>query len=318
MEMLSFVIPCYNSPPQLKSVVSEISSYVDAERYEHEIILVNDGSPAASTWELICQIARDNTHVTAINLSKNFGQPNAILAGFGKVSGDYVICLDDDGQTPPSEFPKILEHLKLHKFDVVYGSYAHKQHSLSRNMGSKINQRMGEWLIGRPKGLSITSYYCLRRFVADEITKYDNAFPYISGLIFRVTKNISSVVVEHKARDTGNSGYTVSKLFSLWCNGFTNFSVRPLRIASFVGLIMSTVAFLFAAFVVAYKIISPDVAVGWASMIAAVCFFSGVQLLFLGACGEYIGRMFMCINKQPQYVIKEEIHCNNFSNLPTS
>lgn len=305
MKKVSFVIPCYNSEKTIQKVVQEIKE--SNISYEKEIILVNDCSSDA-TWDVIAEIAKTNLNIKAINFSKNFGQHSALMAGYRATTGDFVVSLDDDGQTPANETYKLLE--KLEKgYDVVYASYANKKHSVFRNIGTGINNLMCRWLIGKPKKLNITSFFVARKYIIDEITKYENPYAYIPGLVLRSTKSISSVPVEHRSREVGQSGYSFRKLIALWVNGFTAFSIKPLRLATLFGLIVAGGGFIYFIFTIVRKIIKPNVPMGWTSTISIMLIIGGSILFVLGMIGEYLGRVYLSLNKEPQYVIVEKINC---------
>lgn len=302
---LSFVIPCYRSEKVLGTVVEEILTTLQTRNdIDYEIILVNDGSPD-NTWDTIKQIADKNPKVKGINLSKNFGQHSALMAGYARTTGDYVVSLDDDGQTPATEMFRLLDKLE-EGFDVVYACHSHAKQSLFRKFGSFVNRKMAEAVIGQPKNMKVSSFFIARKFVIDEITKYDNSFPYISGLIFRTTKKIGSVEIEQRERLLGESGYTFSSLVSLWLNGFTAFSVKPLRIATYIGLLCAISGFGFGIYIVIRKLTVPNVLIGYTSLMATLLFIGGMLMLLLGMIGEYVGRIYISINKSPQYVIKEK------------
>ena len=231
LKKVSFVIPCYNSSKTIGKVIEEIKETMkQLVKYEYEIVLVNDCSPD-NTFEVIECLCKENNNICGINLAKNFGQHGALMAGFHQVTGDILVCLDDDGQTPANEVGKLLEKIEAGD-DVVYASYAHKKHSLFRNFGSWVNELMAQFLLGKPKELYVSSYFAARRFVVKEMLKYENAYPYVIGLVLRTTKKISNVPVNHREREVGQSGYTLAKLLGLWFNGFTAFSTKPLRIAT--------------------------------------------------------------------------------------
>lgn len=301
---ISFVIPCYRSENTIASVVDRIQNTIRDED-ECEIILVNDSSPD-HTFQVIQEICERWPNVTGLNLAKNFGQHAALMAGFGYVTGDVTVCLDDDGQTPPEAVYSLLDGLD-EETDVVYAEYEHKQHSLFRNFGSKVNSKMTEYLIGKPKELFVSSYFAAKKYVIDEIVKYRNPYPYVIGLVLRTTKNIKNVKVEHKERLEGSSGYTFKKLFRLWLNGFTAFSVKPLRIATTLGLTFSFLGFMYAFYTIVNKLINPDIPVGWSSTMAAIMVIGGCILFMLGVLGEYIGRIYISLNNSPQYVVKKVI-----------
>ncbi len=301
MSLVSFVIPCYRSEKTIGAVVDEIRDTMPTlPQYDYEIILVNDCSPDG-TFKVISELAEEDWHITAVDLAKNFGQHAAIMAGFHHCEGDIVVCLDDDGQTPADEVGKLLDKLE-EGYDVVYASYEHKQHSGFRNWGSRINSRMTEIMLDKPRELSIPSYLAARRFVVDEMLNYKHCYPYVDGLILRTTRRICNVPVTHRAREQGESGYTLGKLLSLWMNGFTSFSAKPLRIASIIGAATALAGFLYALIIVIKYFVDPSVPMGWSSTMALQLILGGIILLVLGLVGEYIGRIYLCINAAPQYV----------------
>ncbi len=304
MNKISFVIPCYNSSKTIESVVNEIVTTVNKRDDEYEIILVNDCS-TDDVWNVIKKLRKDNRRIKGICFSKNFGQHSALMAGYNKASGDIVVSLDDDGQTPADEVYSLIDKLN-EGYDVVYASYDHKQHSSARNLGTKLNNMMCEKLLGKPKGLTITSYFVAKRFVIDEIKKYSNSYAYVPGLVLRTTNSIASVPVNHRAREEGKSGYSFTKLIALWMNGFTAFSVKPLRISTFIGMMTAVIGFIYCIFILVNKIINPKVPIGWTSTIGVMLLIGGMILFVLGMIGEYLGRVYISLNNSPQYVIKEE------------
>ena len=306
MKKVSFVIPCYCSEKSLQNVVNEIDSTMKgSNEYKYEIILVNDLSPDG-TWDIIKNIVQNNNNVQGINFAQNFGQHAALMAGLRQTTGDIVVCLDDDGQTPAGEVFKLSDKID-EGYDVVYAKYEDKKHSLFRNLGSKLNFKMTENLLNKPKDLYISSYFAVKRFVVEQMLEYHNPYPYVIGLVLRVTKNITNVQVKHRARENGESGYTLKKLIALWINGFTAFSVKPLRLASFTGVMVAIIGFVSIIYTIINKIANPNVPLGWSSTMAALLILGGLILLVLGMIGEYIGRIYICINNSPQYVIKEMI-----------
>ena len=307
---ISYVIPCYNSSQTIKSVVEEIKTTMKTmEQYCYEIILVNDCSPD-NTFEVISKLCEENENICGVNLAKNFGQHGALMAGFHQVTGDILVCLDDDGQTPADEVGKLLEKIEAGD-DVVYASYAHKQHSLFRNMGSYVNEKMAQFLLGKPKELYVSSYFAARKFVVNEMLKYENAYPYVIGLVLRTTKKISNAPVNHRQREVGQSGYTLGKLLGLWFNGFTAFSTKPLRIATVSGCIFAMFGFCYGIYTIVKKFVNPLVPVGFSSLMAAIMFIGGMVMLMLGLIGEYIGRMYICMNSAPQFVVRDLIEIKN-------
>lgn len=303
---VSFVIPCYNSSKTIGKVIAEIKDTMGKlNQYEYEIILVNDCSPD-NTFEVIEALCKENKNICGINLAKNFGQHGALMAGFHQVTGDILVCLDDDGQTPANEVGKLLEKIEAGD-DVVYASYAHKKHSLFRNFGSFVNEKMAQFLLGKPKELYVSSYFAARRFVVNEMLKYGNAYPYVIGLVLRTTKKISNVPVKHREREIGQSGYTLAKLLGLWFNGFTAFSTKPLRVATIGGIAFAILGFAYGIYTIIKKFINPYVPVGFSAMMSSLMIIGGVMMLMLGLIGEYIGRIYICMNSAPQFVVRDII-----------
>lgn len=307
---VSFVIPCYRSAQTLPGVVNEIEETMKTlSKYEWELVLVNDCSPD-DTFETIKTIASVRNNVVGISLAKNFGQHAALMAGFREATGDIVVALDDDGQTPANEVSKLLDGIESGA-DVVYASYRNKKHSAFRNFGSSVNEKMLRIMLGKPKDLFISSYFAAKRFVVDDMLRYENSYPYVIGLVLRATKNIINVDVTHREREVGTSGYTLKKLLGLWFNGFTAFSIKPLRIATFLGVITAIAGFAYGIYTIIKKFIVPDVPLGFSAMMSALVFIGGMIMLMLGMIGEYVGRMYISMNNSPQYVVREKTNEKN-------
>lgn len=305
-KLISYVIPCYRSQATLPGVVEEIQQTMKKlEQYEYEIVLVNDCSPDG-TFDTIRKLCEENDNITGINLAKNFGQHSALMAGFHYAKGEIVICLDDDGQTPADEADKLISGIEQGA-DVVYAKYIHKHHSGFRNWGSHVNELMTRVMLGKPKDLYLSSYFAARRFVIEEIIRYEYAYPYVIGLVLRSTKNIVNVEVEHRDRQAGASGYTLGKLLGLWFNGFTAFSVKPLRIATVTGAGCALVGFAYGIYTIIKKIFinPPGLVTGFSALMSVMVFMGGMLMLMMGLIGEYMGRMYISMNNSPQYVIRE-------------
>ncbi len=301
----SFVIPCYKSSQSIREVVeSTIQEMDQIGRGPYEFVLVDDHSPDdGATLRELKSLADDYDCVKAIELAKNSGQHNASMAGLNQAKGDYIISMDDDLQTRPSQLPKLFEEIEK-GYDVVYGYYPEKKHSKFRNFGSWVHYESVRILIGKPKGMKTSSFFVMRKFVRDHMIEYKEPYTHLQGLVLRTTRNISSVPIEHFDRTYGKSGYTFSKLVHLWFN-IVGYSVVPLRIATFLGTVFAAVGFISSIAVIIKKILRPEIMMGWSSLMAAIFFFSGLIMLFLGLIGEYIGRMFLSLGNNPQYIIRE-------------
>ncbi len=305
-ELISFVIPCYNSEESIGIVVNEIKEEVDRARiYDYEIILVNDGS-VDGTWDVISKLHDDDDRVVSVDLTKNFGQAAAQMAGFNMVRGDYVFSLDDDGQMPIDALFSLVDKLK-EGYDVVFGRYDKVQQTWFRNVGSGINAKMSELLLGKPKTLYVSNFWVAKRIMIDEIIKYHGPYPYVGGLLLRASNRMTSVEVTERKRINGKSNYTLGKLIHLWMNGFTSFSITPLRIASAAGIVFAMIGFVYGVVCVVRKIVNPDILLGYSSLIVVILVVGGIIMLLLGMLGEYMGRIYLNINQAPQYVIRNVI-----------
>lgn len=306
---LSVIIPCYRSEQTIKNVVNRIIETIENDgRYQYEIICVNDGSPD-DVWSVISDIANKGM-VKAINLSRNFGQHAALMAGFNYADGDIIICMDDDGQTPPEKMFLLIDKLE-NGYDVVSAKYSNKNRGLVRELGSRISFAMSKHLIGMPKNIELNSFFVFRSYVKDEIIKYKGSYPFVHGLILRVTRNIANVEMERGDRIEGSSGYSMQALIKLFLNGFTAFSEKPLRLTTIVGFCFSTIGFIFAAIILIQKLMFPGMQAGYASIMCVLLVVGGLIMLFLGMLGEYVGRIYIGLNNAPQYVVKEEVGKEN-------
>lgn len=299
---ISLVIPVYNGAATVGRVVNEVMK--DLGERVQEIILVNDGSPSDNSAEICKELSLNNPLVHYISLRRNFGEHNAVMCGLNFVSGEIVGILDDDLQNPPSEIARMADELQK-GFDVVFGKYREKKHSWFRNIGSRFNDLAATALLDKPADLYLSSFKVIRLPVVREIIKYTGPFPYIDGLIFRVTRNVTSLPVEHRPRDVGQSNYTFRRLVRLWLNMFLNFSILPLRIVTAMGTISFLLGLLLAVITLIEWLTSSTIPLGYASLFIAVMMLSGAQLISLGLIGEYVGKSYMVQNGTPQWIIKE-------------
>jgi polyisoprenyl-phosphate glycosyltransferase len=309
IKSVSIIIPVYNGSTTIASLVKvlfqELSSISDLE-----VVLVNDGSPSDNSSEVCTDLAIINEKIKFIDLSMNFGEHNAVMAGLHYCVGDCAVIMDDDFQNPPSEVIKLIEKLG-NGYDVIFSKYEKKKHNYFRNLGSSFNDKVASYIINKPSGLYLSSFKAINRFVIDHITKYNGPYPYIDGLIFRVTRNYGTVLVDHADREGGKSGYTFSKLVSLWLNMFTNFSVLPLRIATITGFVFGIIGVITAAYFIVEKITNPDMPIGWASLIVSLFIIGSLNMFAIGMVGEYLGRLFIKSNGNPQFIVRSTKNCED-------
>ena len=303
--LYSVVIPCYRSDQTIRKVVELTMKQFDEMHIDkYEFVLVDDYSPdGGATVRALRSLVEDYACVRALELAKNSGQHNAVMAGLNYAEGDVIIAMDDDMQTHPSQLPAILGELDK-GYDIVYGYYPQKKHSAFRNFGSYINYATTRFLLKKPKDMKTSSFWAIRRFVRDYAVTYRSEFTHLQGVFLRITRNVGSVPIRHFEREVGTSNYTLKKLLKLWSN-IIGFSIVPLQIATYCGFGFSLLGILLAIFAIVRKIIRPVTAIGWPSMMAAICFFAGVNLLFMGLIGEYIGRIFLGISNNPQFVVRQ-------------
>src|SRR5436853_5823519 len=300
---LSLVIPVYNGSRTIGPLVEQAVKIFGSTAFE--VVLVNDGSEDDS--EKVCaELAKKFPQsVTFVHLSRNFGEHSAVLAGFAQSRGHYVAVLDDDGQNPPEEVVRMLDELKRKNYDVVYGHYIQKRHSWFRNLGSRFNDRIATLMLHKPRDLYLSSFKVINRFVANEITKYRGPYPYTDGLIYRVTRNIGQIPVEHRESLGAASRYTLRGLIRLWLNMFLNFSIKPLRLSIYVGLLTSCLSVLALIFIFIDRLwITPNVTLGIPTVLGTIVLLAGIQLMILGLVGEYLGRLYLDQTGTPQYVVR--------------
>ncbi len=306
-KLISFVLPCYGSENTITYVVNEIREVISQkDSYDYEIIAVNDCSPD-NVWEVLQGLAKEDHRVRLIGLAKNMNRPGAVMAGLGKSKGDYVVVMDDDGQCPMDRFWDLLAPLEG-DYDVSLADYPSRKQSLFKDFGTLVNKKMTEYVLDRPKDLQFTNFMVMRRYVVEELCKYTNPYPYMTGLILRTTRRIACVPMEERSRYSGSSNFTFIKMLSLWMNGLTAFSIKPLRLASVVGTVVSCLGFLYGLYTIIMKLVHPSISAGYSSLMAVLLLIGGILMLMLGLIGEYIGRIYISLNNSPQYVIRDEVN----------
>lgn len=309
MTLLSFVIPCYRSENTIEKVIDEIKEIVSQRKdYDYEIIAVNDYSPD-NVYNVLCQLADQDYKIKVINFARNMGKHSAVMAGYAVAKGEYIVNLDDDYQSPTYELWKLIEPLEQDICDVATARYYEKKEAWFKRIGSDFNLKMTEILLDKPKDVRMENFSAMKRFVCEEMIKYRHPYPYLEGLTYRVTKRVKSILMNQRDRaDDNASGFTLKKSIKLLLNGLTAFSVKPLRIASVCGLLFAFLGFVYGIYIIVRKLIMPDMILGYSSTMAVMLFSSGLIMLMLGIIGEYIGRIYICINASPQYVVKNTIN----------
>ena len=312
--LISIVIPCYYSEKTIRKVTEMVMEEFDKNPgYECEFILVNDGSKD-HTYHEIEKLGLEYPNVYGVNLMRNFGQHNALMAAMQYTHGDYILGMDDDMQTHPSQIFRLVHKIE-EGYDLVYGCYPQKKNSALKNLSSKINEVSSRVMLNRPKDIVSSNFWIITKKVRDEVIKYTSFNPYVDGIFYRVTHNIANVEVEHFKREVGTSGYTLKKLINLWL-AYWNFSVIPLRVSFFLGLISAAAGVLVSILVIINKIIYPDITMGWSSTLCIMVVLFGLVLMVLGVVGEYLGKIILILNDTPQYIVRNTINVRPCDTVP--
>ena len=306
---ISFVIPCYKSEGSVGLVIDEIESVMAQKpEFDYQIIAVNDSSPDG-VYDVLTAIADRDERVCAIDLAKNVGRHNALMCGCRFADGDYVVFCDDDQQCPLDRLWDLIDPLLRDTrdggYDVAIARYPKKTQAGWKNFGSKVNDIVATWLLNKDPELKFSNFSAMKDFVKDEVIRYSNPYPYLSGLMLSSTGRVCNVDMEERERTIGTGNYSFRKSFSLWVNSFTSFSVKPLRIATFLGFLLAVIGAVAAVVVIVRKLLIPTVALGYSSTMAALLFIGGMIMLILGLIGEYVGRIYLSLNNLPQYVVRE-------------
>ena len=300
---VSVVVPTYGNAQGLESLARAISEILQRENRTFEILFVNDGSPD-DTWDAIQRINSSNPEVRGINLMRNYGQHNALLAGIFNARHEVIVTMDDDFQTPPMEIPKLLGKIN-EGYDLVYGARDKEQGSLARNLASCVTKWFVQHAMNAPLARSITSF---RAFRTDLMRDYPRNGPpsvFIDALLDWTAQRVTSVSVEHHARGTGKSTYSWSKLVTHGVNLLTGLSVVPLQFAVWLGFLITCFGIcLFVYVMVSYVLYGSQVP-GFTFLAVVILLFSGAQLCVLGIIGEYLSRVYLRLLGKPAFVIKE-------------
>lgn len=310
---ISVVVPVYNSQNTLKSLVQGLTPVLNECADNYEIILVNDGSPDNS-WEVIEQLARDNTRVRGIRLMRNYGQHNALLCGIRSANFDITVTLDDDLQNPPEEMPKLLAKLG-EGFDVVYGKPRKQKHSLMRALASRMTKVVLQGMMGAEAASSISPYRAFRTDLRKAFQNYSGPSANLDVLLTWGTRKFAAVEIRQDERISGESNYTLMKLITHALNMTTGFSSAPLQFASLNGFLFMFFGVGILIYIGVRYLLWGSVVPGFPFLASVIAIFAGAQLLSLGIMGEYLARIHGKTLEYPSYVVRDEVFSSTQSQL---
>lgn len=311
---LSVVIPCYNCEKTIVELHERLSKTLNSMGVLYEIIYVNDNS-RDTTGKILKQLARENKYVVSVDLMFNTGQFMALICGLELSQGRYVITMDDDLQHPPEEIVKLYHRIiATDEVDAVIGKYRKKNHSLFRNMGSLLIQKLSVNVKNNPKNVHMTSFRCLKRELVDALVMHRTMFPLMGTLIRKSTSRIINVDVEHHERKLGKSNYSLLKLIQTTLNRLFNYTSLPLKLISGTGLVISLISFGIAVFYFIKYSLGYILVPGWTTIVLLISFYAGLILLSIAVIGEYVIRILSEVSGNPRYCIRN-IHRSPDQNL---
>ncbi|MBE7497847.1 MAG: glycosyltransferase [Verrucomicrobiaceae bacterium] len=301
----SFVVPLHNTGEGLRALLGAFRAEAMTLDEPWELVLVDDGSVDGTFAEARRLTTDFPAPVTLVELARNYGEHAAVLEGWRRSQGRFVVNLDDDLQNPVSEAVRLLRHLRSSGAEIAYSCYEAKQHAWWRNAGSRLSNSCATLLLGKPRHLYLSSFRAVRRELIDRVARYSGPFPHLDGLILGATNRITQLAVRHEPRRDGRSGYTLRKLLRLAMGLLFDFSVMPLRLAGVLGAALCGCGVLLLGWVLLEMLGAGVRQPGWASLMGVLAVFSGAQLLMLGIIGEYVGRAFMTVSGRPQSFVRE-------------
>jgi len=302
---ISVVVAVYNAAASLEPLVARLAASLGQLGVPFEVILVNDGSRDAS-WSMIERFAAERLWLVGIDLSRNFGQHNALLCGIRAARHEAVITLDDDLQKPPEEIPALVAALTP-DVDVVYGSPAQEQHGVWRDMASQTTKLVLGGVLGASTARQVSGFRIFRTPLRDAFQDYSGPSVNLDVLLTWATTRFKAIKVAHAPRQFGASNYTFIKLVAHALNMLTGFSTLPLQIASVIGFALTAFGVFLLVLVIARYLIQGVIIPGFTFLASVIVIFSGAQLFTLGVIGEYLARMHFRVMRQPSYAVRRAV-----------
>lgn len=303
--LCSVIVPMYNEEEVIPETYRRLTKVMEGLDESYEIIFINDGS-RDNTKAMLSELCKVDKRVKLIDFARNFGHQIAITAGMDYAAGDCMVIIDGDLQDPPELIPDMIK-LWRSGFDVVYGKRKSRQ---GETFFKKFTAKAFYRFLGKLTDVDIPvdtgDFRLIDRKVCEALKQLPERNRYVRGLMSWVGFKQTAIEFERSERFAGETKYPLKKMLKLAMDGIMSFSYKPLRLASYIGTLLSLVSFAYLIFVLFQKLFFPESAQsGWASIIAVSLFFNGIILLMLGIIGEYIGRIYDEAKGRPLYIISE-------------
>jgi len=300
---ISVLVPVYNNQEVLDELNKRLVQVLPRLSDEYEIVLVDDGSKDNS-WKKIEALKKQNDRIVGVKLMRNFGQHNAIAAGLECVSGDIVVLMDADLQDQPEDIPKLVDALLKNDVSMAISKWKSRKDSSFKLFVSRLFFKVSQRITKIKHQPNLGVFRAMRKEVVDELKKYHEKTSSTLSLLYWIGMDFTTVELAREERFAGKSSYTLKKMLKLALDRIFSFSMFPIRVAIYSGLAISILSFILGI-VLIIKYMSGSIAPGWTSIIVLVLFFFGVNFIFLGIIGEYLGRIFLESKQRPKFIINK-------------
>ncbi|MEM7562213.1 MAG: glycosyltransferase family 2 protein [Pseudomonadota bacterium] len=297
----SVVVPVYNTVDSLEEIARKTKAVFTGLGIKYELIFVDDGSANVKTWPTLVDLSNNDDCVTAIQLSRNFGQQSATMCGIRQSKGDFVITMDDDLQHNPDDIPKLIGQSD---HDIVIAQFIKKRHGFFKRVTSRIKGIFDTIIIGKPRHIQLSPFRMINRSTIDGMLSINTANPLIPALMMFVSKDIVGVPINHHDRSEGKSNYTLRRMFRMFNHLIIGNSSLLLKVIGYVGMLMAFLSLIFGLIIVINQLFASSFAVGWSSVMVTVLFVGGMLLFSMGIIGEYLIRIISGTESRPSYVIR--------------
>ncbi|MFH0802244.1 MAG: glycosyltransferase family 2 protein [bacterium] len=306
----SVVVPVFNEEESIETTYSRLKGVMDSLGESYEILFVNDGSRDRSAG-ILRDFCRRDRRVKLLDFSRNFGHQIAISAGMDSASGEAVVVIDADLQDPPEVIPLMVEKWK-EGYEVVYGRRARRKgESLFKRWTASLFYRLLRAITSIEIPVDVGDFRLIDRKVCEALKSIREKNRFVRGLVSWVGFRQTSVEFVREKRLAGTTKYPLGKMIKFAVDGITSFSTKPLKIATYLGFIISGASFIYFVAILYQKLFTNTTVPGWASLMALNLFFNGVILIILGILGEYIGRIYDETKNRPLYVVREKVGFEN-------